>query len=104
MAKLNDEIPDEIQTAGISDRVSVLPIQPGDFDGFEAVAGGVLLGRRPLNGVLDEKWPAPTLGQGEIKIEHFDLVKGKNTPPQLRQLDPWSTRQPRLARAAYFFP
>ncbi len=90
LAKLNSEIPDEVETADISNRVSVLPIQPGDFEGFEAIAGGVLLGRRPLTGVLDEKWPAPTLGQGGIKVEHFDLIKEKTTPLFPSEVEVWT--------------
>ncbi len=90
LAKLNDEMPSEIDAAGLSNRVSVLPIQPGNFDGFEAIAGGVLLGRRPLNGVLDEKWPTPTLGQGGIKVEHFDLVKEKLSPLFSNEVDAWT--------------
>ena len=90
LAKLNSEIPDEVDTADISNRVSVLPIQPGDFEGFEAIAGGVLLGRRPLTGVLDEKWPTPTLGQGGIKVEHFDLIKEKTTPLFPSDVEVWT--------------
>ncbi|MCE9620681.1 MAG: PDZ domain-containing protein [Planctomycetes bacterium] len=89
LAELDAEIPAEVDSAGISERVALLPIPAGSFDGFEAIAGGVLLGRRPLEGVLDEKWPAPPLGQGGTKVERFDLVEEKTTPLLANAVEAW---------------
>ena len=87
---LEEESTGDFDMDGITDRVALLPIAPGDFDGFEAIAGGVLIGRRPLNGVLDEQWPTPTLGQGEIQLERFDLVHEKSTPLLANPVDAWT--------------
>jgi tricorn protease len=89
-AEFAAEMPQEIETANISSRVSLLPIAAGTFDGFEAIAGGVLLGRRPLDGVLDQKWPAPPMGQGGTKIEKYDLLEEKTTPFMANAVEAWT--------------
>lgn len=69
-----------IDLADLTRRVVVLPVKPGQFDGFEAVHGGVLLGRREPKGVAEVPWPTPPLGVPTTRLERFEAVGGKVAP------------------------
>jgi len=73
----------------MASRVVVLPITPGNFDGFEAAPGAVLLGRWPLQGVASEPWPVPPLGKGGTHLERFDIVQEKSSPVFDKPIEAW---------------
>ena len=74
---------------GMAERVTVLPVAPGNFDAMEAAAGAVLLGRRPLEGVASEPWPAPPLGKGGTHLERFDIAQQKSSPVLEKPIEAW---------------
>jgi len=69
-----------IDLDGLSDRVATLALQPGQFVGFEAAPGALLLGRHPRESVGEEVWPPPAMGMAGTHLERFDIVAGKSTP------------------------
>ncbi|MFZ4722618.1 MAG: S41 family peptidase [Phycisphaerales bacterium] len=77
----SDEIvPIEVELAGIGSRVFTLPVKPGQFDGFEAAPGALLLGRHPRESVGEEVWPEPPMGMPGTHLERFDVRAGKSVP------------------------
>lgn len=52
----------QIDMEGIATRVYQLPIEPGIYDQLEAITGGVVFISREIEGLMDEVWPAPSLG------------------------------------------
>lgn len=69
-----------IDLSEMARRVVALPVDPGQFDGFEAVHGGVVLGRREPQGVADAPWPTPPLGVPTTKLERYEAVGEKTSP------------------------
>ena len=69
-----------IDTADMARRVVTLPVQPGMFDGIEAVAGGVVLGRRQPQGVAEVPWPTPPMGVPTTRLERFAALTGTTEP------------------------
>ena len=88
----SDEIvPIEVDPAGIGARVFTLPVKPGQFDGFEAAAGALLLGRHPRESVGEEVWPVPPMGTPGTRLERFDVRAGKSTPLLENPVTAWNT-------------
>ena len=88
----SDEIvPIEVDPAGIGARVFTLPVKPGQFDGFEAAAGALLLGRHPRESVGEEVWPVPPMGTPGTRLERFDVRAGKSTPLLESPVTAWNT-------------
>ncbi|NBX26139.1 MAG: hypothetical protein EBQ99_08870, partial [Planctomycetes bacterium] len=75
-----DELEIEIDTRDMASRVVALPVKPGQFDGFEAIPGGVILGRREPEGVSEVPWPAPPLGVPGTTLERFEALSGHAEP------------------------
>ena len=70
----------QVDTKDLASRVVSLPVKPGDFDGMEAIAGGVLLGRREPEGVSEVPWPMPPLGVPGTTVERWDALTGQTSP------------------------
>ncbi len=87
-------LPIQVDLSDMQNRVSVLPIEPGIFDGFEAAPGALLLGRRPLEGVATEVWPRPPLGIPGTHLEKFDILKEKSSPFVESPLVAWCVDNP----------
>jgi tricorn protease len=87
----SDEIvPIELEPAGIGTRVFTLPVKPGQFDGFEAAPGALLLGRHRRGSVGEEVWPVPPMGTPGTRLERFDVRAGKSTPLMESLITAWS--------------
>jgi tricorn protease len=75
-----DEPEVTIDTRDMAQRVIDLPVKPGQFDGFEAIRGGVILGRREPEGVSEVPWPTPPLGVPHTTLERFEAMSGQAEP------------------------
>ncbi len=85
-----DRTPVVVELDGISDRVAVLPIEPGTFGGMEAVPGALVLGRESIHGVNENVWPEPPMGQAGTRLERFDILQGKSMPLSERPIVAWT--------------
>ncbi len=72
--------PITVELDDLGRRVVALPVKPGQFDGIEAVQGGVVLGRQSPQGVSEVPWPSPPLGVPTTRLERFEAVTGKTQP------------------------
>ncbi|HWB21001.1 MAG TPA: S41 family peptidase, partial [Phycisphaerales bacterium] len=68
-----------VDTEGISDRQYMLAVEPGNYGHLEALNGGVCYLSEPLEGIMDEVWPAPPLGVPKGTLKKFDCMKGEES-------------------------
>ncbi|MHC4948086.1 MAG: S41 family peptidase, partial [Planctomycetota bacterium] len=60
--------PIRVETDGLAARATIMPIEAGAYAGLEAVPGGVLYLRQPLEGLRGEDWPSAGLGEGKATL------------------------------------
>jgi tricorn protease len=65
----------KVDTDGLALRQFVLAIPPGNYGPIEAVAGGLLIVSNPVEGLMDDPWPAPALPKGVLK--RWDVLKSE---------------------------
>ena len=56
-----------------------IPLGPDNYHDLEAIHGGVLVLAQPVEGMLDEVWPAPPPGVGSGSLLHFGFLDGEST-------------------------
>jgi tricorn protease len=66
-----------VDTAGLTDRHFLLPIEPGNYRQLEAGWGSVTYLSEPVQGLLQDTWPRAGLGTGKATLHRYDLVKEK---------------------------
>jgi tricorn protease len=68
-----------VDTAGLTDRHFLLPIEPGGYRQLEAGWGSVTYLSEPVQGLLQDTWPQVGLGTGKATLHRYDLVKEKSS-------------------------
>jgi tricorn protease len=68
-----------VDTAGLTDRHFLLPIEPGSYRQLGAGWGSVTYLSEPVQGLLQDTWPQAGLGTGKATLHRYDLVKEKSS-------------------------
>jgi tricorn protease len=68
-----------VDTAGLTDRHFLLPIEAGNHRQLEAGWGSVTYLSEPVQGLLQDTWPRTGLGAGKATLHRYDLVKQESS-------------------------
>jgi tricorn protease len=74
-----DAEPLRVDTEGISTRHFLLPIEPGNYGGLEAMWGALTYIETPVEGLMDDSWPNPPAPKGVL--HRHNLVDSKQNAP-----------------------